>query len=353
MVIKKLLTLVVFFLMFTAVADDKATFDLIKKMQLNLDKNQYEKVEEIYDDNEEALQNSWMALERLALSFERRDKYKEAIESYRKILVNIYPNEHRVIFNSKNEKIEESAYQKTKFPLYYYKLAFLYTQLYSKSNDYTPAAEKITYKKRAESFIQLCKKINCDEAELTMLTEQLNEKETSEKVKAYAASWYVVSDLVSWQDNVNLVHETSNSSTKLLSTSIGLLLGAGKKWQNNKYELNLEGGLIKGSSTISSADPSIEYQQSSVAVTGLYFSPGMYFKTWSESVQWGMSLPMMARKGEWKVPAGYRFEKDTRFSTGVLLQSKFKVGQFFLRTRVGKQFPNPSLFWSFGIIYDF
>lgn len=353
MAIKKIIMLIFISMMSSAFADEKSNFDLIKKMQLSLDKNQNEKVEEIYDDNEDSLKGNWMALERLALSFERRDKYKEAIEVYRKILVNIYPNEHRSIFNSKNEIIEESVYQKTKIPLYYYKLAFLYTQLYSKTNDYVPELEKVAYKKRAESFIQLCKKIKCDESELSLLSEQLSEKESNEKNKVYSTSWFLLSDLVSWQDNVNLINESSNLSSKLLSTNIGLLVGGGRKWQNNKYEFNLEAGLIQATSTISSADPGIEYQQSSVAVTGFYFGPGMYFKTWSESVQLGMSLPMMIRQGDWKVPAGYRFEGDTRFSAGLLLQSKFKVGQFFLRTRVGKQFPNPSLFWSLGLIYDF
>lgn len=353
MAIKGLLSLLIFISVCTAGAQDKAQFDLIKKMQLYLDKNQFEKVEDLYDDNEDDLKKNWMALERLALSFERRDKYKEAIETYRKLLVDIYPNENKAVFSSSSEKVDESIYQKAKLPLYYYKLALLYAQLYSSSNDYTENSEKSSYKKRAESFIVLCKKTNCDEAELKLLTEQLNEKDNNEKSREYTSSWFVVSDLISWQDNVTLIKNSTNTANKLLTTNIGLLLGAGKKWQNNKYEFNWEAGVIQATSTISSANPTILYQQSSVPVTGAYSAPGMYFKTWSESVQLGMSFPMMIRKGDWKVPEGYRFENATRFSAGLLLQSKFKVGPLFLRTRIGKQFPNPSLLWSLGLIYDF
>ena len=49
-------------------------------MQLYLDKNQLEKVEDLYDDKENLLSRSWMALERLAISYERREKYKDAID---------------------------------------------------------------------------------------------------------------------------------------------------------------------------------------------------------------------------------------------------------------------------------
>lgn len=352
MAIIKLVSLLISLFIMPASPAEKDVFELIKRMQLYLDKNQLEKVEEIYDDNEDKLKTNWMALERLALCFERRDKIKEAIESYRKILVTIFPEENQLVFNSKDKKIPDEKLNKAKLPLYYYKLAFLYSQFYSRVNLYTSEKDKRTYKTRALVFIDLCRKVNCEEAELKLILEQLNEKENTEKSKKFISSWYLFSSLISWQDNISLININTQTSNQLLATNIGLLIGAGKKWENNKYEYNLEMGISKGSSTISSIDPSIEYQQSSVAVNSIALTPGLYFKTWSESVLLGVSLPMMLRKGEWKVPEGYRFEDDIRFSSGLLLQSKFKVSKFFLQTRLGKQFPNPGLFWSIGLIYN-
>lgn len=354
MAIEKLLSLIILIFVCTANAQAETQLDLIKNMQLYLDKNQFEKVEDLYDENEDELKKNGMALESLALSFERRNKTKEAIDIYRRILISIYPNENKAVFSSSSEKLDESIYKKIKLPFYYYKLAFLYTQLYFSSNDYTGSSEKLSYKKRAESFIGLCKKTNCDEAELKLLTEQLNEKDSIEKSREYKSSWFVVSDLISWQDNVILIKSSTNVASKLLTTNVGLLLGVGKKWQNNKYEFNWEAGVIQATSTVSSANTAVgEYQQSSVVVTGVYTAPGMYFKTSSESVQLGVSIPMMIRKGDWEVPIDYRFENATQFSAGLLLQSKLKIGPLVLRTRIGKQFPNPSLFGSLGLIYDF
>ena len=145
----------------------------IRLMQLNLDKNHLEKVEEIYDDHEELLSKNIVAIERLAISFERREKLKEAVEIYRKLIINFNQSMHDKILNSPVNKMSDQFYSGNKLPFYYYKLAFLNTQLFVKSHQYTPELDRLKYKKNAEGFIALSRKVKGDEEELKLLEDQL------------------------------------------------------------------------------------------------------------------------------------------------------------------------------------
>lgn len=323
------------------------------RMQTFLDNNQMEKVEDLYDENEEALSKNPMALERLAISLERREKFKESIEVYRKIIINFHKREHGRILANKDGKVDPSYYENTKLPFYYYKLSYLSTQIFLKTTDYTPVAERIKDKKNAEGFINLARKVKVDEADLKILEEVLRGKIAEEMTKLFKQSWYGSMEILSWQDRVFLVNN-SGIKTKLLSTAIGTCVGGGKKWENVKYEFNLEGCYVVGSATINSENTAI-YQQSSVAVSGFIIGPGMYFKTFSDNVLLGIHLPIKYRKGDWTNPDPelYHFEKASAIEAGFFIQSKIKVNKISLRTRLGKVFPNPGSLWSIGALYDF
>lgn len=332
-----------------------STFDNIKLMQLYLDKNQLEKVEDLYDEEESTLSKNWMALERLAISFERREKNKEAIEIYRKIIMNFNFDAHQKVLNTPSAKLEAAVYEKTKLALYYYKLAFLNTQLFGKTTDYTPGSERAKYKKNAEGFITLARKVKGDEGELKLLESLLQEKINNDESQMYKSTWYVSMDLLSWQDRLYLVNLNTNVKTNLLSTAMGTCIGGGKKWENVRYEFNMEGCFAVANATISSQTPSINYQQSSVSVKGFMAGPGMYFKAISDNVLLGVQIPVKYRSGDWTNPdeTQYRFERETAYEVGYFLQSKIKIKKVALRTRLGKVFPNPGSLWSVGLLYDF
>ena len=112
----KLLTLLSFILTANAFAANSPNENL-KLMQLYLDKNQLEKVEDIYDE-EDSLSKNWMALERLAISFERREKFKEAIETYRKIIIGFNKEAHERVLSTPPSRMDSSYYDKTKLQLY-------------------------------------------------------------------------------------------------------------------------------------------------------------------------------------------------------------------------------------------
>lgn len=333
----------------------KTTFDDIKLMQLYLDKNQLEKVEDLYDEEEETLSKNWMALERLAISFERREKLKEAVEVYRKIIMNFNQEAHHKVVNIPEKQLESSMYDRTKLSLYYYKLAFLNTQLFSKTNDYTASSERSKYKKNAEGFIALGRRVKADEAELKLLEDQLQEKIIRDDNLSYKTGWYVSLDLTSWQDRLYLVDNNTGVKTNLLSTAMGSCVGGGRKWENIKYEFNFEGCFAVATASISSESAAVKYQQSSVSVKGFMAGPGMYFKTISDNVLLGVQLPVKYRQGDWTNPDEnlYRFEREKTFEAGFFLQSKIKIKKVALRTRLGKVFPNPGSLWSVGLLYDF
>lgn len=329
--------------------------DNLKLMQLYLDKNQLEKVEDLYDDEEDTLSKNWMALERLAISFERREKFKEAIEIYRKIIIGFNKEAHEKIISTPPSRMDSTYYAKTKLPLYYYKLAFLNTQLFSKTNNYTPINERSKYKKNAEGFIGLARKVKSDEGELKLLEDLLQEKISTEEKLVYKAHWYAALDFISWQDRLYLVTLASGQKTNLLSTAIGTCLGLGRKWENSKYEFDMEGCFAVATATISSEDRAVRYQQSSVSVKGLMVGPGMYFKTFSDNVLLGFHVPIKYRQGDWTNPdeSLYRLENDKSWEVGYFVQSKIKIKSISLRTRLGKVFPNPGSLWSIGILYDY
>lgn len=354
MVIKTHLLAIVSLLSLSAFAADK-NIENLKLMQLYLDKNQPEKVEDIFDENEDELSGKWMALERLALSFERREKFKESIEVYRKIINNFNKTAHEKIIRTPVSAIRSEMYESNKLPFYYYKLAFLNTQLFSRSHSYMDETERNKYKRNAEGFIGLARKVKTDEGDIKLIEDQLKEKVSIESSLQYKSKWYAMVEIVSWQDHVHLINTATSQKHNLLNTSLGSCIGAGKNWQNSKYEFDAEGCLVMATSTISSESSAVTYQQSKVPVTGAIFGPGMYFKAISENVLLGFQIPVMYRKGDWSLPENlpYRFEKDKSIGIGYFIQSKFKVKRVFIRTRLGKIFPNPGSHWSLGLVYDF
>jgi tetratricopeptide (TPR) repeat protein len=355
-IIMKLRNIIFFALIISSKIISAATMEeSLALMQSYLDKNQLEKVEDYYDDNEETLSKNPMALERVAISLERREKYKEAIEIYRKIILNFNKVEHGKILSSKPSRIDPSFYEHTKLPFYYYKLSYLSTQLFLKTTTYSPLEERVKFKRNADGFILLSRKVKVDELDLKALEEVLKEKITEERSMLYKKTWYASADLMSWQDRVILVNNASQTRTNLLSTSMGTCIGAGRKWENAKYEFNLEGCYATGTSSISSEDRFVDYQQSSVAVSGVIFGPGMYFKTISDNILLGLHLPIKYRKGNWTNPRPdlYTFERESAIEAGFFIQSKIKINKISIRTRLGKVFPNPGSLWSVGALYDF
>lgn len=350
MALKKHLAVYTFLFGAASLAADES-LEKLKLMQLYLDKNQLEKVEDVYDENEDILNNKWMAQERLAISFERREKLKEAIDVYRKLIIQFNKPAHDKVISSTSPVEVDTA----KLPLYYYKLAFLNTQLFIKSHAYTGDAERARYKKNAEGFIGLARKVKVDEGELKLLDDQLKEKIVFEENLVFKPHWYAMWDVVSWQDHVHLVNTTTSVKHNLLSTNLGACVGAGRNWQNVKYEFNAEGCFAMAKSTISSESQAITYQQSKVPVKGIIAGPGMYFKSFSENVLVGFQLPIMYRTGDWTLPENqpYRFERDKTVGVGYFLQTKFKVKNVSVRTRLGKIFPNPGSHWSIGALYEF
>lgn len=345
----------IFFLCFSLNAFAQSNVEDVKLLQLYLDKNLLEKVEDHYDENEESLSKNGMALERLAISFERRQKYKEAIEVYRKIITNFNKLSHEKIVSTSESQLSESVYNQSKLPFYYYKLAFLNTQLFSATHEYSPVGERGKYKKNAEGFIALSRKVKTDEADLKLLEDQLNEKVSRDESFIFKQAWYLSFDILSWQDRIVLTNKNSKVNTNLLSTSIGSCLGLGRKWDNVKYEFDVEGCFAVATATISSENRLVDYQQSSVAVKGVIFGPGMYYKALSENLLIGVHVPVKYTSGDWTNPneALYEFDNKNSFEVGYFLQSKIKVKKVSIRTRLGKVFPNPGSLWSIGVIYDF
>lgn len=328
---------------------------LVSEMQIALDKNQEEKVEDIYDENEDDLSKQKEALEKLALSFERREKYLEASKIYKKLVTQAYPREHAEVMRQKDlEKIDPSVYQKTNLPFYYYKLAFLFIQQYRATNEYTSKADRQKLFQLAETSIVFANKVSQNENEIKILRDLLNEKQQEEIDLTYNHSWYAVAFLTSWQDHVYLYNVSNSSKTRLLTTNIGLCAGGGAKWENIRYEFNMEGCLFRGSSTISSEAAVTTYEQSSVPVTALFMGPGMYLKSWSESIKVGVQLPLFYRTGSWSLPEGnFAFGKKTLIGGGPVFQMKVKAKKVNFITKFGKLFPNPSVVWSLGASYDF
>lgn len=325
----------------------------IKKMQLSLDKNNLENVEEIYDVNEATLSKNWMALERLAISFERRNKFKEAIDIYRTLITKFNLAAHKKIVENNSLEIPANYYNTNKLPYYYYKLAFLNAQLFASSNSYMPAPERIKYKKNAEGYIGLSKKVKTDEEEIKLIEELIQEKIKIEDDLSYKTNWYALLDVISWQDRVYLKNLSTNQKFNLLSTAIGSSLGAGKRWSNSRYEFNVEGSYTFATSTISNDGAGPTYLQSSVPVNSLIVGPGMYYKGFSDKVFVGIHLPISYRSGDWTVPAGYEFQKDQQLGAGYFFQVKFMISKIAIQTRLGKIFPNPGSHWSIGALYDF
>ncbi len=350
---KKINTLILLLSISQAYATSDVETDL-KKMQLSLDKNNPENVEEIFDNNDSALGKNWMALERLALSFERRNKFEKAIDVYRKLIVTFNQDANKAIVQNPKPLVAENLYTTNKLPYYYYKLAFLNAQLFVSSNKYMPAPERIKYKENAEGYIGLLKKVNADAGEIKLIEDQIDEKIKTEDQLAYKGNWYALMDIISWQDRVYLKNKATGSKTNLLSTAIGSSIGLGRKWSNSKYEFNMEGMYSYATSTINSEDPAVNYIQSSVPVSSIIVGPGMYYKVFSEKVFVGVQLPFSYRKGNWTLPAGtYEFENDIQLGAGYFFQVKFYIGNIAVVSRLGKIFPNPASHWSIGAVYDF
>lgn len=328
--------------------------EVSRKMQMALDKNQMELVEDIYDENEDELKKDPEALERLAISFERREKLKESIEIYRNLIINFNKQNHEAVLQDKKNELNSSFFSGTKLPYYYYKLSFLYASLFLKSSVYTSETERQKFKVSSERFLDLSRKVGVGNLDIKQVQDLLSEKVKIDSDEDYQNSMYIFAEMVSWQDRVYLINKSTNSKYALLATNIGSGIGIGLKTENARYEFSVEGSYVEGSSSISSLTQGTTYQQSSVGVRSINSGLGFYYKGLSKNVWVGLDLPIMYRVGDWELPAGnYEFERDRLLGLGYFLQTKFKVYSLSIRTRMGKIFPNPGTYWTIGALYEF
>ncbi len=355
MVLKKFLHISLFISLIGATAL-RADTDIKTKnveMQIALDKNQNELVEDIFDSNEDALNKDREALEKLALSFERREKYMDASKTYKKLIGQFYPREHEAILARKaQENINPTFYSHTRLPYYYYKLAFLFVQQFRQSHDYTSNADRKKLYQLADTAIVFAEKVTSNKEETKALRELMIEKKKTDIDLKYKSSWFLSIGTRSWQDHVYLYNKSNSTKSSLLTTNIGACLGGGKKWENIQYELNVEGCYFQGKSTISSQNTN-QYEQSSVPVSAVIIGPGIYFKSLSDYIKLGVQVPFFYRTGSWTLPEGnYAFGKKTLFGGGIEAQMKVKTKYIDMVTKIGKLFPNPSTAWSLGLSYD-
>ena len=216
-----------------------------------------------------------------------------------------------------------------------------------------PEEERQKYKKNAQGYIILLKKVNADPSDIKIIEEQIQEKLKQVDQLSYKTDWYILFNIISWQDRLYLKETATGSKTPLTSTALGSTIGAGRKWSNFYYEFNLEGEYAVANSTTSSNGTGYNYLQSSVPVTSLILGPGMYYKAFSDKVFVGIHLPVSYRTGKWDLPAGYEFENDKQLGAGYFFQVKFYIGSIAIQSRLGKIFPNPASHWAIGALYDF
>lgn len=347
--------LCVIFLFFSTSVFSAEVSSLIKKMQLAIDKNQNEQVEDIYDDNESTLSKEWMAQERLAISFERRNKFKEAADVYKNLIVKFNKDSNDKVVNlPKDKTMEDSFINSNKLAFYYYKMAFLNAQMFRSTNKYIPLEDRKKFLANTQGYLQLCKRVKVDANDISNIEEMIKEKIKFENELTFKSVWSFGAGLMSWQDEVILVNNGTNTKSDLLSTSMGTYINAQYRLENSRYEFNLESLIAFGLGSISPVNSSLVYQQSSVAVMNYMFGPGFYYKGISDKISLGLQFPLSYRTGDWQLPAGnYSFEKKSQFGGGYFLQIKYKLNNLNFQTRLGKIFPNPGSHWSIGGFYDF
>lgn len=340
MVLTKLFIAFIFFLSALNLYANTTIFE----MQLALDKNQLEKVVDLFDENEESLKTDPKiyveAKEKLALSLERQKKYKEAY--------NLFSDLHST---------SEKENPKKKF--YAYKMAFLAVTEYRMIHEYTPK-ELVTALNQKKDFAlkNLAEQTGNDDDEITLLTEMVSEYEESKKKEEYVSHLKVSLEFMSFQDYVYLHNHSNGAKTRLLSTHSGLCAGGARVFENESRQFQLGGCFYRGTSTISSEVSTVTYDQSSVGVNGIFFTPGYFTKSFSKNLILGVETPVFYRSGEWTLPAGqFSFSKDKVLGGGVSVVMKIQPQKFEqkweLTTKMSKLFPNPSIQWSIGLGYHF
>lgn len=311
------------------------------EMQLALDKNQWEKVVDLFDENEDSLKTDpkiyLEAKEKLALSLERQKKYRQSYELFSELY---------------NQVIE--THEKKNF--YGYKMAFLAITEYRMIHEYTPEEVIAQNKLNRESALRNLETLKVDPEEIKLLTEMVTEYE-EEKLRAqYKKQLRISLEFMSFQDHVYLLNRSSGKKTRLLATHSGLCAGGGREFENDVRLFQLAGCFYRGTSTISSEATSVTYDQSSVPVNGVFFTPGYFTKTFSKNFIIGVETPVFYRSGEWTLPAGqFSFSKENLMGAGVNVVMKIRPQKFEdkweLTTKLGKLFPNPSINWSIGLGY--
>lgn len=313
----------------------------IFEMQLALDKNQLEKVVDLFDENEESLKADpkiyLEAKEKLGLSLERQKKYSASYQQFTELY----------------EAVSDS-HEKKKF--YAYKMAFLAITEYQNTHDYTPEDVKSANKLKRESALKNLEMLKVDEDEIKLLSEMVSEYEEAKLKEKYKNHLKISLEFMSFQDHVYLYNLTSGAKTRLLATHSGLCAGGGREFENDFRIFQLSGCFYRGTSTISSESSAVTYDQSSVGVNGLFFTPGYMTKTFSKNFIVGVETPIFYRSGEWTLPAGrFSFGKENLMGAGVNLVMRIRPKKFEdkweLSTKMGKLFPNPSINWSIGLSY--
>jgi hypothetical protein len=159
---------------------------------------------------------------------------------------------------------------------------------------------------------------------------------------------------LSWQEEISL-NQAGGGVYPLQASQMGICPGMSfSKVFKTRMRLELGGCFMIMSSqvapTTAQAVVGANYQSSNSLVFGPMLRPGFFWSLEPGAVEFGMSIPISYRIGNWPDPSSsFSFNSKSELAVGGWVESRFYKKDWFFSPKIGIYKKTSSLFWSFEV----
>lgn len=155
---------------------------------------------------------------------------------------------------------------------------------------------------------------------------------------------------LSWKETIQL-QVTDGPTHTLRANQVGISPSVGvNRRLGRRFLADLGAGLVFSNSQVSpttnEALVGLNYRSTDSSVWGVTFNPGIFYLLEGNGVEVGLSIPVMARVGNWPNPDGMEFLDRVNIGYGLVLESRLRRDKWFVAPQLGVYKNSSNFYWS-------
>lgn len=254
----------------------------------------------------------------LGLIYQKKKDFTLSSKLFHLVIRKSYRKEHNRVVKELNFDNLDDLDINPKLLRIYYHLGQNYYYIYSKTNNFS-------YFNASRTYFRICDKKSHLASSTKRYLNSLNEKLDYVQSLEKTITFYANAGGILFQETITLVNKSDDKDeVDLVSNNEGVCVGGGMMYGNIKHGWDVYGCFYSAAAMISNTvGSSVQYKQKDVSVTGLYMSPGYYYRPYDKLSSIGLSVPLFYRQAEFSDTDNYSVKAKGQLSAGIAIDAKW------------------------------